>query len=195
MTERLVHRLYEMIAVHAGSRILAVTPANFRKLVAATLPHLDGYESASYLLTFTDIGVTSREHMRRLPEWDACLVSKLQQNMAELGPLVSFRFDGAEARRYLPDLLEAFRGNHVGEFSWSVDDQLGSTRDPIVSVQVFDTPGLIDRLTKRERVPRNRQVFPLSAVRAASGTTMRFVVECDGFSLGFASNGSVVRAP
>lgn len=193
MAVRQVHRMFEMIAIRSGPKVLAATPANFRKLVAATLSHLDDYETASYLLTFTDVGATSRAHMRLLPEWDARLVSNLQQNMTKLGFLLSFRFESAEAQRYLPDLLEAYRGNHFGEFAWSLDEHLGSSSGNVISIQVFDPPGLLDRLTKRERTPRSKHVFNLSSVRAASGTAISFVLECHGFSLGFAPDGSVIR--
>lgn len=192
--ERQVHRIYEMIAIRAGSRILAVTQENFRTLARKILPHLENVDLAVYMLTFSQIGYWSKAEAPGFLNLDKEIVSIIQNRISEFSDLLAFNFAASDAQKYLPDLLEAYRGNHFGEFAWTMDDHLGSSHDRVISVQVFNPPSLLDKITKRERSPRSKHVFNLSSVRAASGTSMRFIVECDGFALGFSPNGSVVRA-
>ena len=193
MADRQVHRVFEMIAIHAGDRVLAVTQANFRAMVEAALPDLDPFQRISYLMTFSVAGaVMSRDHIKLVPLWDARLVHGIQAKMSDLGHLLTFKFGNDEAKKFLPDLLESYRGNHVGEFSWSLDEQLGEGK-ALYTVSTYAPPSLLERVTQRERAPLTKYVFSSADVLEASGTSMRFALTCKGFALGFAPNGNVLR--
>lgn len=191
--DRQVHRLFEMIALRAGNRVLAVTQANFRDVVERALPDLDALARTNYLLTFAELSMCLPEYRQQVPAWDAELVSAIQRRMVEFSDLLTFGFGPEEAQKYLPDLLEAYRGNHFGKFAWSVDEHLGTTGDRVLLIETYETQSFLSRLAKRPGAVRSRHAFNLSAVKSASGTAMRFVLECEGFALGFTPDGSVLR--
>jgi hypothetical protein len=183
-----------MYAIHSGGHVLAVTADQLRALIDKFLDDLDDFERLSIKMAHSDIqAFGSKEHAKKYPQWERLLISRIQRNVTRIPDLLSFNLRDADARKYIPDLLEAYRGNHIGEFAWSMDEHLGSLGDRAISVEMFDRPGLIDRLTRRDRAPRNKHVFNLSAVRSVSGTAMGFTLKCTTFSLRFTSSGDVLR--
>ena len=193
--DRQVHRVYEMIALRAGSRVLAVTQTDFNTLAKRALPELNSLEMANYLMTLSMVGTCSREYLPMIPKWDSNLIYAVQSQISEFSDLLGFRVSASDAQRYLADILETYRGNHLGEFSWAADEQLGASNKSVaITVEIFEAPTFMDRLTKRERQPKNRHLFLASSVRAATGTSMRFVLDCGSFNLSFLPDGSVIRS-
>ncbi|KAA9166608.1 hypothetical protein F3K36_25920 [Delftia sp. BR1] len=195
MSNRQVHSVFEMIALTTGGKTLATTPENFRQLFEKHLPNLDGIQHANYMLSLSMPEAVLREYRSQIPIWDAALVAGVQRSMHEVGSYFSFNFNATDSLRYLPDLLEVFRANHLGEFAWSLDNGVDDEADAIFTVQTYDAPGFFDRLTKREREPRSKHMFKASSLRGASGTSTRFKLECGGFSINFSPDGGVIKTP
>lgn len=194
MKERQIHRLYKMIAIRSGDRVLAVTEKSFRELVGRLMPDLDDFERVSFLMARSEMNSAfSRAHAQMMPQWDMQFINRLKVHISEVSELLAFKFDSLEARAYLPDLLEAYRGNHYGEFGWSSDRQLGSD-ELVFTAATYARPGMLDRFTRRERDPLARHTFKQSSIQSATGTAMRFILKCDGFTLNFAPDGNVLNA-
>ncbi|WP_313334062.1 hypothetical protein [Comamonas sp.] len=195
MTSRNIHRMSLMYAVHSGNHVLAITANQLSALIDKYLPHLDEFERISIKMAHSpDFGAFgSRDHANSYPQWERTLISRLQADIGNSADLVSFNFQTADAIRYLPDILEAYRGNHIGEFSWSLDEPLDDQGQTTVTVQTYDPPGFFDKLVQRTREPRSRHLFKLSGVKHLAGTAMNFIVYCNGFAIAFSRSGNVVR--
>lgn len=184
-----------MYAVHSGNHVLAITADQLSALIDKHLSHLDEFERISIKMSHSpDFGAFgSRDHAKSYPQWETILISRLRDDIENSAELVSFNFQAADAIKYLPDILEAYRGNHIGEFSWGLDEPLDDPGQTTVTVQTYDPPGFFDKLVQRSRDPRSRHLFKLAGVKHVAGTAMSFIVYCNGFAIAFSRSGNVVR--
>lgn len=170
MNEKRIHKMWHMIAIREGSCVLAVFQDSFGELVEKLLPELDTLERVSFKMAAGMSTVLSKSHTAKLPEWERMFVTRLRQRMAEFGKLFTFSILEEEIQKYLPDLLEAYRGNHIGTFAFAVDEIHGS-QARVLTIEVFDSPSLLQRLTKTVRKPIQRYVIPVKDLKRIAGTS------------------------
>ena len=192
MAERRIHSMWRMIAIRDGGLVLAVFKNQFSELVERLLPDLDTFERISFKMAASPISAAgSREHAKKMPEWEQTFILRLKQRMAEVGHLLTFDVAGEEIAGYLPDLLEGYRGNHLDTFAFSVDELHGAGAT-VLTMDAFDTPNVWQRLTKAVREPAQRFVIPVPDIQRVAGTSMQMEMHTRTGTLRLARNGFIV---
>ena len=164
MRDRRIHTMWKMIAIRDGVNVLAVFPSDFSELVDKLLPELDLFERASFKMAASPISATaSRAHIAKMPRWEEIFITRLKERMDEVGDLVTFCLASGEVLRYLRDILEGYRGNHFETFAFSIDELHGAGA-AVLTMEVYDSPGLWQRLAKSVRAPIQRYVLPVASV-------------------------------
>jgi hypothetical protein len=145
----------------------------------------------SLLLAVSPIGSPGTpEDVKALPARHALLISRVQQRMADVGHLLTFSITAEEIPRYLPDILEGYRGNHIGEFAFALDELHDSDR-AVLTLNVYDSPSFFQKLTKAERDPRQRVVIPISDIESIVGTSLRLKLQLRDSVLWLTRDGSL----
>lgn len=193
MNTRRIHTIWKMIAINDGGHVLAVFPSSFQDLVEMLLPELSLLEKTSFKLAASAISATvSTEHYNKMPQWENIFISRLKEKMPEIGHLLTFSLHGDEILTYLPDILEGYRGNHIGEFAFSVDELHGSNKT-VITLKAYDAPSLWQKFSKSERAPRQQIVLPLQDIQSLVGTTMQFELATTSAVLRLTRDGSIVK--
>ena len=190
MSERRIHSMWHMIAIRDGPNVLAVFQNNFAELVEKLLPDLDTFERISFKMAVSMSTVGTRAHAAKVPEWERTFIARLKQQMPEIGHLLTFDVSGAEIPKYLPDFLEGYRGNHIDTFAFAVDELHGSAAR-VLTIEVFDAPSMLQRLTKSVRKPTQKFVIPVSNLKQIVGTSMQMELSTVSGVLRLARNGFV----
>ena len=191
MSERRIHSMWHMIAIRDGTYVLAVFQNNFAELVEKLLPDLDAFERISFKMAVSVSTVGTRAHAAKVPEWERTFIARLKQRMSEVGHLLTFDVSGEEIPKYLPDFLEGYRGNHIDTFAFAVDEFHGSG-GRVLTIEVFDSPSALQRLTKSVREPIQKFVVPLRDLKRIAGTSMQMELSTTSGVLRLARNGLVV---
>lgn len=191
MSKRCIHSMWHMIAICDGPNVLAVFQNNFAELVERLLPDLDRLERISFKLAVSMSTVCSRAHAAKVPEWERTFIARLKQRMPEVGHLLTFDVTGGEIPKYLPDFLEGYRGNHTNTFAFAVDEMHGSGGSAL-TIDVFDTPSIMQRLTKAVREPIQRFVIPVQNLKRIAGTSMQMELTTNTGVLRLTRNGLVI---
>lgn len=181
-----------MIAIRDGGHVLAVFQNNFADLVEKLLPDLDTFERISFKMAVSMSTVGTRAHAAKVPEWEQKFIARLRQRMAEVGHLLTFDLSGDEVPKYLPDLLEGYRGNHLDIFAFAVDELHGSDA-AVLTIEVFDSPSFLQRLTKAVRAPIQKFVIPVRDIKRIVGTSMQMELSTRTGVLRLTRKGSVTQ--
>ena len=177
MAERRIHTMWKMIAISDHGNVLAVFPDAFSKLVEVLLPELEVFEKISFKMAASAISATgSKQHTLKMPEWEAKFVSRLKERMGELGHLLTFSLAGSEIKEYLPDILEGYRGNHQGEFSFSIE-KLHGRNQTVLTANSFDSPTIWQKITSAERNSRQTFVIPVDDIESVGGTSLQLSIK------------------
>ena len=177
MSERKIHTMWNMIAIRDGDKVLAVFPNAFGQLTNTLLSDLDQMERISFKMAASSLSTTAmREHYLKMPQWEALFITRLKGQMAAIGHLLSISVKGDEIVKYLPDILEGYRGNHIGEFGFEVDELHGHDQS-VLTLSTYDPPGLMTRLFKAERSPRQRINILRSDIKSITGTSLRLWIK------------------
>jgi len=194
MAERRIHTMWKMIAIRDGGYVLAVFPNDFAELVEKLLPDLDTFERISFKMAVSPISAAgSRAHAAKIPEWEAIFISRLKQRMPDVGHLLTFSLKADEVARYLPDILEGYRGNHLDTFAFSIDDLHGADA-AVLTVDVYDAPSLWHKFTKAVREPRQRYVLAIADIRAIVGTSMQMELKTRTSTLRLMRDGFIMQS-
>ena len=190
MSTRRIHTIERMIAIHHVGNVFAVFPSSFSKLVDKLLPDLDRFERISFKSAVTPVSLfVQREHIKNIPKWELIFLNRLGDQMAEVNHLLACTLDNTdEIEKFLPDILEGYRGNHIGEFAFFFDKVEG-TGASVVTLQDYDPPSVLQRLTKSERESRQRVVLPLAAVSRVEGTSLELEITVNSRILRLNRNG------
>jgi hypothetical protein len=193
MTERRIHTMWKMIAISGQGRVFAVFPSAFSDLVETLLPELEQFEKISFKMAASAISaVGSRQHLNRIPEWQSKFVSRLFERWSEIQQLLRFSLSGSEAHAYLRDILESYRGNHHGEFEFSIDELHGH-RQTVLTMNTYDAPSLWQKAMKTERSPRRTFVIPVSDIEALYGISPQLLLKTRTSTLHLTENGSIIE--
>lgn len=186
--------MWKMIAIRDGGNVLAVFPNDFAQLVEKLLPDLDQFEQISFKMAASRISAAgSRAHAAKIPEWEEKFISRLKQRMPEVGPLLTFKLSSEEVPRYLPDILEGYRGNHMDTFAFAVDELHGASAT-VLTMDVFETPNLWQRFAKSVREPAQRYVIPVPEILGIVGTSMQMEIHTRTATLRLLRNGFIISS-
>jgi hypothetical protein len=181
-----------MVALHSGSHVLAVFPRAFAELVDILLHDLSQMERISFKSAGGDNGLfLSKEHVPNFPKWEALFFSRLGEKIAEVGHLLTCDLDKAEEiERFLPDVLEGYRGNRIGEFAFFFDE-VASGGGSVVTLVAYDRPTAWQRVTKSERDARQRVLVPVADIERVSGTSLELLLTTTGGAIRLRRDGSI----
>ena len=183
--------MWKMIAIRDDGNVLAVFPDSFAQLVELLLPELDKFERISFKMAASIISAAgSKEHAAKIPHWEEIFIARLKQRMAEVGHLLTFSLSGSEVKKYLHDILEGYRGNHIGTFGFDVDEVHGAGT-PVVTLNVYDTPSLWQKLSKAERSPLQRFIVPIADIQSIVGTSLQMELKTRTSTLRLTRNGAI----
>lgn len=91
MTNRRIHPIDRMIAIHHGGKVLAVFPDAFAELTEKLLPELTQFERISFKSAAAPVALfVNREHIPLIPKWELLFIDRLRQNIVKVGHLLSF---------------------------------------------------------------------------------------------------------
>ena len=194
MSERRIHTMWKMIAIRNEGHVLAVFPQSFGALVDLLLSDLDPLERVSFKMAASVISATAlSEHKIKMPQWEETFLFRLKQRISELGHLLTFSLEGDEARQYLPDILESYRGNNYDGFSFDIDDLHGHSQS-MLTISTYDEPTFWKRLVKSERAPRQRVNVLLNDIRSITGTSLQLELRTLRTALRLTKDGSIVES-
>ena len=182
--------MWKMIAVHCGGHVFVVFPNTFSDLVGALLPELDPLETISFKLA-ANTSVTSSAHIKQIPKWESLFIARLMEQMPKMTYKLAVALKGDEIPKYLPDVLEGYRANHIGAFDFAVDE-LYHTRDRVITLNRYDSPHLLQRITKAERDARQRVLIPMARVESVVGTSLYLELKTSTGTLCLMQDGSFV---
>jgi hypothetical protein len=128
------------------------------------------------------------------PARQALLIARLKHRIAEFGDRLTFSVQGKEIPLFLPGILEGYRGNHMGEFAFSINEFHGSDRR-VATLRFYDPPNLFQKLSKSERQERRAVVLPLDEIRLISGTSVQLKIELRKSELRLGPDGLVGAGP
>ena len=191
MANRKIHSLWNMVAIHLGNQILAVTRDAFSELVDVCLPELTQLEKVSFKMAASPIGASGlREHYKQIPSWEALLIQRLGEKLPTVGHLFVTSVSGPQVPEYLADILEGYRGNHIGDFSFAIDE-IHPSNHRVLTLEAYDAPSLWQRFTKAEREPRQRLVIPVDDIASISGTSIQLEFKCRTSVIFLGKDGSI----
>ena len=192
VSERRIHTMWKMVAIRNADSVITVFPNTFALFVERLLPELDQFERISFKMAASRIAATaSSVHKLKMPEWEEMFISRLKQQLPELKTLMDFWVTGEEIAEYLPDILEGYRGNHMSEFAFHIDELHGH-RDAVVSLNAYDSPTLWQRVAKVERVPRQSINVLRHEIRNVSGNSGRVELTTTRGRIELTQNGTIV---
>ena len=180
-----------MVAIHVDSHVFAVLPEAFSQLVDLLLHDVDHMARIGVKMAVSVLGTAgSTESTKRLPERHSLLISRLRERWSELGHLLCFSLAGNDIKTYLLDALEGYRGNHIGEFAFFLDQVEGSD-DLVLTLEAYDPPTWLQRMTKAERAPRQRVVIPARDIESVVGTSVSMKLKLRNSELWLTRRGSI----
>lgn len=191
MNERKIHTMWKMIAIRDGDKVLAVFQSAFGELTDTLLSDLDQLERISFKMAASSLSTTAkREHYLKMPQWEALFLTRLKSQMATIGHLLNISVEGDEIIKYLPDILESYRGNHIGEFGFEVDELHGHDQS-VLTLSTYNSPGIMTRLFRSERSPRQRINILRSDIKSITGTSLRLWIKTAGRTLELGPSGNI----
>ena len=191
MKVRRIHSIDRMVALHQGPRVVAVFKSSFAELVDRLLPELSVFERLGFKSLGSFGEFLNKEHLAKLPAWERLFFERLSENIADVGHLLSFDMsDADEIRTYLPDVLESYRGNRIGDFAFFFDSVEGDMPS-IVTLQAYDPPSFWQRITKADRPARQRVLVQVGDIKRVVGTSVEFQLETATSTLGLRKDGSI----
>jgi hypothetical protein len=184
--------MQRMVALHNDKVVLAVFKNSFRELVARLMPELSNLEQIGFLSAGASFGEFLRkEHLASLPKWEDLFFSRLQEQLLDVQHLLKFDLTVAdEIATYLTDILEAYRGNRIGEFAFCID-QIEGRGSSVVALEAFDPPSVWQRVTNAERLPRQRVVLLIEDIKRVAGTSFEFQLQTATGSVGLLRDGAI----